>query len=302
MEMHQVRYFLAVARTLNFTRAAEECHVAQPSLTRAIKLLEQELGGDLFRRERNLSHLTELGTRMQPLLQQCLESALAAKSLAREVKSGKVAALSLALSRAVGLELLVPHLTELVRAMPGLEMRFRRGSGSEVGEALKKGDVELAVAGDLDAVWERIDKWPLFTESCSLIVPARHALVGRNEAVELSRLAGERLLVRGYCERANELDALLRGRGVEVDTHYHVASDADLATLIAAGLGVAIAPNSTPLPDGARRLDLADLGFERTVSVYAAAGRPRSPAAATLLKLLRSAAWPDTGAQGPRVA
>ena len=50
MEMHQVRYFLAVARTLNFTRAAEECNVAQPSLTRAIKLLEGELGGDLFRR------------------------------------------------------------------------------------------------------------------------------------------------------------------------------------------------------------------------------------------------------------
>jgi DNA-binding transcriptional LysR family regulator len=52
MEMHQVRYFLAVARTLNFTRAAEECHVAQPSLTRAIRQLEGELGGDLFRRER----------------------------------------------------------------------------------------------------------------------------------------------------------------------------------------------------------------------------------------------------------
>ena len=75
MEMHQVRYFLAVARTLNFTRAAEECNVAQPSLTRAIKLLEEELGGDLFRRERSLSHLTELGTRMLPLLQQCYESA-----------------------------------------------------------------------------------------------------------------------------------------------------------------------------------------------------------------------------------
>ena len=45
MEMHQVRYFLAVARTLNFTRAAEECHVAQPSLTRAIRQLEGELGG-----------------------------------------------------------------------------------------------------------------------------------------------------------------------------------------------------------------------------------------------------------------
>ena len=48
MEMHQVRYFLAVSRTLNFTRAAEQCNVAQPSLTRAIRQLESELGGDLF--------------------------------------------------------------------------------------------------------------------------------------------------------------------------------------------------------------------------------------------------------------
>ena len=54
MEMHQIRYFLGVSRTLNFTRAAEECNVSQPSLTRAIKLLEEELGGELFRRERNL--------------------------------------------------------------------------------------------------------------------------------------------------------------------------------------------------------------------------------------------------------
>ena len=52
MEMQQVRYFLAVARTLNFTRAAEECNVAQPTLTRAIQQLEEEFGGDLFRRER----------------------------------------------------------------------------------------------------------------------------------------------------------------------------------------------------------------------------------------------------------
>ena len=81
MEMHQVRYFLAVARTLNFTRAAEECHVAQPSLTRAIKLLEGELGGDLFRRERPHAMLTPLGERMFPLLKQCYDSAQSAREL-----------------------------------------------------------------------------------------------------------------------------------------------------------------------------------------------------------------------------
>src|ERR671914_1406471 len=78
MEMHQVRYFVAAARTLNFTRAAEECHVAQPSLTRAIKLLEGELGGDLFRRERPRAMLTPLGERMYPLLKQCYDSAQSA--------------------------------------------------------------------------------------------------------------------------------------------------------------------------------------------------------------------------------
>jgi len=89
MEMHQVRYFLAVARTLNFTRAAEECNVAQPSLTRAIRQLEGELGGDLFRRERPQAQLTELGQRMLPLLKQCYESAISAALWPPRLRRGR---------------------------------------------------------------------------------------------------------------------------------------------------------------------------------------------------------------------
>jgi hypothetical protein len=59
MEMHQIRYFLAVADALNFTRAAEQCNVSQPALARAIPQLEEELGGLLLRRERKLTHLTD---------------------------------------------------------------------------------------------------------------------------------------------------------------------------------------------------------------------------------------------------
>ncbi len=75
MEMHQARYFVALCETLNFTRAAEKCNVTQPSLTRAIKLLEDELGGPLFNRERNQTHLTELGRMMEPHLREVLEQA-----------------------------------------------------------------------------------------------------------------------------------------------------------------------------------------------------------------------------------
>jgi len=66
--MQQVRYFLAVAGTLDFARAAERCNVSQPSLTRAIQSLEAELGGPLFHRERGNTHLTELGRIIQPFL------------------------------------------------------------------------------------------------------------------------------------------------------------------------------------------------------------------------------------------
>jgi DNA-binding transcriptional LysR family regulator len=112
MEMHQVRYFLGVARTLNFTRAADECNVTQPSLTRAIKQLEAELGGDLFRRERP-TQLTELGQRMHPLLKQCYEAAAGAPSLASSFKSGEIGALQIALTHSVDLSLLIPFLNQI---------------------------------------------------------------------------------------------------------------------------------------------------------------------------------------------
>src|SRR5512145_2960808 len=73
MEMHQIRYFLAVCDTLNFTRAAEACNVTQPALTRAIQKLEEELGGLLFRRERSATHITDLGRLMKQHLETVLQ-------------------------------------------------------------------------------------------------------------------------------------------------------------------------------------------------------------------------------------
>src|SRR5579875_1042481 len=120
MEMHQIRYFLAVSETLNLTKAAERCDVAQPSLTRAIRALETELGGELIRRERNLSHLTELGQRVLPMLRQCYETAASAKLVAASMRNGDVVPLSLALSNTVGITSVEPALQPLARAIAGL--------------------------------------------------------------------------------------------------------------------------------------------------------------------------------------
>lgn len=290
MEMHQVRYFLAVAKTLNFTQAAGDCNVAQPSLSRAIKALEDELGGALFRRERALTHLTDLGRMMLPLLTQCHDSAVAAKSLAASYKKGATAPLRLALSHTVNLALLVPALTELAKAFPGLELQFFRGDGASIAERLKSGGSELAVAGPLGETWERLDAWPLFDEGYELVVSKSHPLAMRNR-VSLAEITDARLLSRPYCEQADELDAVLRNAGIEQKTGDHILSDQDLLSLLEANVGIALMPETARGHAALRGVAVDGVGLRRSVSLYAVAGRGRSAAANALTKLLRAADW-----------
>jgi DNA-binding transcriptional LysR family regulator len=290
MEMHQIRYFLGVARTLNFTRAAEECHVSQPSLTRAIKLLEDELGGDLFRRERNQSHLTDLGQRMLPLLQQCYDTVEGAKSLATSIKKGEVATLRLALSRTIDLTLVLPFLSELLRAMNGLELKFIRGTTAELVELLKAGDADLALGGPMGEAWDRLESRTLFTEPFELLVPEGHRLAAQT-SVTLDSVRHERLLIKTYCEMSEAIATRLNREGVSGAHNHQVASERDLISLLENKMGVALAPKSTVIPGSLRRVSVADLNIVRTIYVHTVAGRPRSAPVSTLLKQLLAANW-----------
>ena len=266
MEMHQVRYFLAVARTLSFTQAAEECHVAQPSLSRAIIKLEEELGGDLFRRERRLTHLTELGRMMLPLLTQCFESANAAKHLATSYKKGKCAPLRIGLSHSVNMQIVIQPLSELVRAFPGLELKFFRGTAGEVGAELKSGAIELAIACPLPEEWERLESWDLFNERFELAVNSNHALAMYN-AVSLEHVAKWRLLRRPYCEQAAALEEVLTARGIRQEFQDQIGSDHDLLPLLGANVGVSIMPQSAKSGDALHFIAIEDLALTRTVRV-----------------------------------
>ncbi len=290
MEMHQVRYFLAVARALNFTRAAEECNVAQPSLTRAIRQLEGELGGDLFRRERPHAQLTELGQRMLPLLKQCYDSAMSARTLASAIKKGEVGSLRLALSTTIDPSLVTPHVVELGKLFDGLELKLLRGTGSEVLEHLKQGNVELAIAAKIEDEWERLDSWALFTEDFQLFVNSMHALSNR-PSVPIDDLKPERLMVRTYCETTPALIELLRVREFDVTRFHEVSADGDLISLLEAGLGVALVPRSTKSTESLMRLGVEDFEIKRTVHLYGVAGRQRTAVASAMMKMLRAYDW-----------
>ena len=289
MEMHQIRYFLAVSQTLNFTRAAEDCHVAQPSLTRAVKLLEDELGASLFRRERKLTHLTEFGERMLPYLRQCYESAQSAKLLAGSIRTGALAPLNLALSRTVDLTILVPVLTDLAANFPGLTLKFLRGSAQDISELLKKGEAELAVSGTIRDKWDRLDAWSLFSEPLVVVVSKRHPLA-LAECIDLSDLPDKPLLMRPYSEDYESATEIICRHRSKLGTH-ELATDEDVLKLVEAGFGIGILPASTSLPASLQGKTLRGVELGRTVYLYNVAGRERSPACTALMKCLRARDW-----------
>jgi len=290
MEMHQVRYFLATVSELNFTKAADKCNVTQPSLTRAIKQLEDELGGDLFRRERPHAQLTELGQRMYPLLKQCYESALGARSLASAIKSGEVGTLRLGVSRTIDPELLTPCLLELNRLFERLELKLLRGTAGEIVELLKKGEAELAIAADIDEEWDRLDRWPLFTESFQLLVNAGHRLASQ-AALTVEDLRQERFLRSAHCERAEKLASLLRSHDLDLANGHELTSERDLITLLEAGFGIAFAPRSMSRPESLTQASVSGVELDRSVCLYSVAGRERTAVASAVLKMLRAADW-----------
>ena len=289
MEMQHVRYFLATASELNFTRAAERCNVTQPSLTRAIRHLEDELGGDLFRRERPQAQLTELGQRMHPMLKQCYEGALGVRSLAAAINSGEIGSLKLALSRTINLDLLTPHLAELSRLFKRTEVKLLRGTSPEIVGLLKSGEADLAIAAELEG-WERLDRWALFTEEFGLMLNSKHPLASRSD-IDIDALRRERWLRRIYCEHFEQAMSLIQSHDLDVDQGYELTSESDLITLLEADLGIAFAPRSTSCPETLKLLPVKGLELRRTIYLYGVAGRQRTAAASAVLKMLRAADW-----------
>ena len=134
MELHQVRYFLAVASTLNFTRAAEQCNVTQPALTKGVQRLEQELGGQLIYRERQLTQLTDLGKEVLPMLERTLASAEAVRRRAQEFQRKEVAPLKIGLAPSISASLVLDPMCGSGTTLLAAHEAGRRFVGSDVGE------------------------------------------------------------------------------------------------------------------------------------------------------------------------
>src|SRR5262249_20323080 len=125
--------------------------------------------------------------------------------------------------------LLSQIIAELFRAYPGMRLKLKRGSPQEIVEILKRGDAELAIAGSLGELWDRLDAWPIFNESVELVLHVEHPLACENAGdISLAQLAGNPVLNRQQSEISDALARSLRSKGIEPETGHDVESDHDL--------------------------------------------------------------------------
>jgi DNA-binding transcriptional LysR family regulator len=288
MEMHQIKYFLAVTRTLNFTRAADQCNVTQPSLTRAIQKLEDEFGGTLFNRERALTHLTELGRMVLPHLEQTYEAAEAATSLASSIGRAEVTPLVIGVADGLNLPVLDEILAGLAKTLPALTIDLRSGSSEQLIDCALKGGIDLLIVAQPEQAPERLETWPLFTQHYALAVSAG-SRVANGPSLCMAEVAAEAFIDGGDAGTAMWRSATT-AMGLTPSFRHRVESPAQALRLVALGLGHAIVPAGTKAA-GIAAIGLEDCDLSQSIVLAAVAGRRRGRAADAFLRAARARDW-----------
>lgn len=290
METQQIRYFLAASETLNFSRAAELCAVSVPSLTRAIHKLEEELGGHLFRRERHLTHLTDLGRLMRQHLSAAQGALEAARADAEKYRSLTEARLRIGVFSTMPARHLTAYLRALRAAAPNLELDLWETHCEELSTALLGAEIDVAIMSAPD-YGERLRALPLYREPYCVAFAPGHRFERMN-AVPLRELDGEPYIKRLHCEFPSNfarLDVAKPYRDVSV--RYMTEREDWVQAMVAAGLGCTLMPRFLPIVDGVLLRPVVEPEVSRQISIVTVAGRPHSEPVALAVGTARSLTW-----------
>jgi DNA-binding transcriptional LysR family regulator len=260
-ELRHLRYFVAVAEELNFSRAAARLHMAQPPLSVAIRKLEQELGTDLFQRTTREVKLTAAGRVLLDGARRTLAEADHAVGAAQRAGAGELGKVRVAFSWSARFKTL-PALGRALRAQhPEVELLAQGMWNAAMVPALRSGEVDIAIGLCPELASDLADE-VIVTEPVVAVLPATHALAGE-DAIPLSSLADETFVffARELAPRLHDvLIGLCRSAGFEPNVRsgsFHTGWD--LGTLSEDAV-VAIAPKavSTTSPEGVIAVPLSE--------------------------------------------
>lgn len=291
MEMFQVRYVLAAARLLNFTRAAALCNVSQPAMTKAIRTLEAELGAPLFHREGKKILLSDFGRSLLPHLQLIMNEAEATRTLADNFRLLNDVPVRLGVMSTIGPVRLSRFLAKFQADHHGVEVAVTEADAEDLKSRLESAELDLAVLNAMDDHRETFTVHELYKERYVVIFPPDHRLANLN-AIKLCDLSGEAYVDRLSCEMREMVMAVCAANKVTLYARFRSEREDWVQAMVLARIGFAFMPEcSVTLPNLLQR-PLIEPEVSRTISLLSVPGRPYSPATAALLRAAKSFQWP----------
>ncbi len=295
VQTQQLRYFVAVAEQRHFTRAAARLAVAQPSVSRQIQKLEEELGTPLFHRMKGNIALTPAGEALLPWARRVLEDLESAESEVRELAELRGGRLSVGATPSLSTALLPPALARFHAAYPGVELILREAGSRDLVSECEEGTLDIALV-ILPVRQEALETTPLLREELVVAVPRQHPLAGRR-SIALTELRGVPLVMfrDGYDLRSATL-AACRQAGFEPTFALEGGEMDGVLRMTAAGLGVAVVPSLVIDPRASlRAVRLARPALTRTIGFAHRRDRHLSRAAQAFVDgvraLLREPDW-----------
>jgi len=290
MDFNQIRYFLNLADTLNFTEAAMRSGVSQPTLTRAIQRLEQELGGTLVYRDGKDSRLTALGRDIRSEFMAIMDREQRVRAISLNRVRGRRETLTLGIVNTIAPALITAFLDHALRQMPMLELVLQPIARDEGVERLLSGQIDGCFCTDPMAGNNKIATAEMFRERLLLAMAQSHPLASRN-TVSLPELSEQPYLDRLQCEFRTRVQDHLRERAIIMVPRLRSEREDLIQQAVAEGFGVCMLPERSAIVGGLTLRPVETLDLSRTVAFQSVSGSGTAAALRQLRMLVERYAW-----------
>ncbi len=262
MDLYQIRYFLAVAETGSFTKAAERCFVSQPTLSAGIRKLEDQLDAKLFDRGPRQAVLTAAGSRLLPRARTIQHEMNAVRTDLTPERSAERLRLGLLQSLPIGT--VAEAVQRFLDRRPDVRLEIAEGPPEQIERWFSQGRLDLAITASKRTAARR-QRHLLFRDRQMVAVPAGHPLV-RRPSLRVADMADRPLIVRTHCEHTAEARRILDNHGVRPRVVQRTTRDAWALAMVAAGVGCCLMPDSLAA-DGVTLLPVDGVDLRRSVNI-----------------------------------
>ncbi len=290
MDFPQIGYFLNLAETLNFTEAAMRSGVSQPTLTRSIQRLEEELGGTLIYRDGKDTRLTALGRELQMEFERIRESEDRVRSLAQNRVYGKRETLNLGVSNTLAPKPVSRFMAHILGELPMLEVVLHPIPRDMATEMLLAGRLDGCFVSDGPKTHPKLAVEDLFEERLLLALATKHKLAGQEE-VSLQALGEQPYFDRLNCEFRTRIADHLRHQAVVMFPRLRSEREDLIQQAVADGAGVCMLPEFSVIVPGLVLRPVEEIRLKRQVSFLSISGSGNAMALQQLRKLLQNYDW-----------